>query len=404
MLPDLPPDFSVVPRHQVIPGGTVEEIARFIRVFDQVTTREAWQVAALREAPAIAQSRRRETCFFSAWDFHLPPEGGCKLIEFNDNGSGFLFAAIINARHYEAATLVDDKTIVPPAEFAAFMHHIGNLVEHEARGFFQEFPSSLFLILEDAEPLRNGRFRQELELLRDLFRGNGWQAEVGSPGETGWDGGQLLFAGKPVAFIVNRSTDFFWQSAEFAAVRSAYQAGCVYVAPNPFTYATRSDKRLLEWLSLPQSDQELGILPEERHVLSAHVPETHVVSADNLSMLAQRKREFVFKPLHGFAGRGLLDNSMIGEARLRRLVRHADGYVAQRWVAKPEMQVEGQSMWTDLRVWAYRGEIFNISGRASRRLDRLDLAPPGGWLPTYVRHESKHNTDYIFLPAPLFTP
>ena len=44
---------------------------------------------------------------------------------------------------------------------------------------------------------------------------------------------------------------------------------------------------------------------------------------------------------------------------------------------------DGERLWTDLRVWAYRGEIVLVSGRASRRPDRLDLKPPGGWLPTY---------------------
>ena len=48
--------------------------------------------------------------------------------------------------------------------------------------------------------------------------------------------------------------------------------------------------------------------------------------------------------------------------------------------------VDGARLWADLRVWAYRGEILLLSGRASRRPDRLDLKPPGGWLPTYVSH------------------
>ena len=63
---------------------------------------------------------------------------------------------------------------------------------------------------------------------------------------------------------------------------------------------------------------------------------------------------------------------------------HGEDYVAQRWVAKPRLQIDGTPVWTDLRVWAYRGEIFQLSGRASRRPDRLDLARPGGWLPTYA--------------------
>ena len=115
----------------------------------------------------------------------------------------------------------------------------------------------MFLILDDTESLQHGKFRTELRLLRDLLRRRGWRAEVGSPPETRWDGRQLLFEGQPVLFIINRSTDFFWQAEDFSGLRRAYEAVQVYVAPNPFTYATRSNKRLLEWLSLPNWDDEL---------------------------------------------------------------------------------------------------------------------------------------------------
>jgi hypothetical protein len=53
-MPEVPGVFSVVPRHQVIPSATLAEIAKFVRVFDQVTAREKWQAAGRREAPAIA--------------------------------------------------------------------------------------------------------------------------------------------------------------------------------------------------------------------------------------------------------------------------------------------------------------------------------------------------------------
>jgi len=383
-MPEVPREFSVAPTHQLIPATMLEGIAHFIQIFDRVTTRAAWQAAARRNVPAIAGMPQPEVCFFSAWDFHLPPEGGYQLIEFNDNGSGCLFAGIINALYYEAAGLDENQSIAPPVSVSTLTHHIEDLVEQEARAFFEAWPNGLFLILDDAASLREGRFRKELQLLRDLFRRKGWSADIGCPAETTWNGRQLLFGGQTVAFIVNRSTDFFWQSEDFSAVRQAYEAGRLYVAPNPFTYTTRSDKRLLEWLSLPDWDADLAILPEERRILSAHTPETHVLRADNLDALAQRKQELVFKPLHGFGGRGLLDDAAVGRARLRRLVNRGEGYVAQRWVSKPAMEIQGVSLWTDLRIWAYRGEIYNVSGRASRRLDRLELAPPGGWLPTYA--------------------
>jgi len=258
------------------------------------------------------------------------------------------------------------------------------LVEQEDRAFFGECPVGLFLVLDNAESLQQGKFRKELELLCDLLHRRGWRAELGCPADVRWDGRELLLKEQAVSFIINRSTDFFWQSEDFWALRRAYHSGRVYVAPNPFTYATRSDKRLLEWLSLPHWDKELGIEPGERQILSGHVPETHLIRTENAEPLAQRKQEFVFKPLHGFAGRGLLDSATVGRARVRRLAKHNEGYIAQKWVPKPSIKTDGTPLWTDLRVWAYRGKIFHLSGRASRRPDRLDLTPDGGWLPTYA--------------------
>jgi hypothetical protein len=77
-----------------------------------------------------------------------------------------------------------------------------------------------------------------------------------------------------------------------------------------------------------------------------------LVRADNLEMLARRRYDFVFKPLHGFAARGLLDSEAVGWARLPRLVKRGEDYVAQRWVPKPCIDVEGLPLWTALRVWA----------------------------------------------------
>ena len=185
-MPAVPGEFSVVLRHQAIPSPILAEISDFILTFDRVTAREAWQAAALLDAPAIVQLRRPEVCFFSAWDFHLPPEGGWQLIEFNDNGSGFIFAAIINALYYEAAGLGQEQRIVAPARLPAFNQHIGDVVEQEARAFFGECPAGLFLVLDDAESLQQGKFRKELQLLCDLLHRRGWRAELGCPAETRW--------------------------------------------------------------------------------------------------------------------------------------------------------------------------------------------------------------------------
>jgi hypothetical protein len=387
-MPNIPEQFSVAPLPHAILHATLAEIDAFIGVFERVTTHPAWQQMVTSDAPPIARSKRPEVCFFTAWDFHLSPEQGWQLIECNDNGSGFLFAGLINRIFYELSDLRQCKALDPPPPVSVFTEHIATMVKREAEAFFGSLPAGMFLILDDAESLQRGKFRQELLLLRDIFRVRGWQSAVGAADETQWDGRRLLWNGQEVSFIVNRSTDFFWQADVFTALRAAYQAGSVYVAPNPFTYATRSDKRLLEFLSLPDWDTDLGILPEDSAVLSAHVPATYRLRENNIEEIAGKKEEFVFKPLHGFAGRGILNSAEVGRSRLRRLVKKGDGYVAQKRVPKPLLQgktiPEGLALWTDLRVWAYRGERFLLSSRASRRSDTLDLNPPGGWLPTIV--------------------
>ena len=387
-LPEVPKQFSVVPLAQLIRRETLLEINNFIGLFDRVTTRVSWQKAATRSAPQIAQSSRSEICFFTAWDFHISPEQGWQLIECNDNGSGFLFAAAINHLYYKLSDLAQASAIEAPPGVDAFGEQLAAMIEREAKDFFGAVPDGLFLILETTGMLRVGKFYQELILLRDLLRRRGWHSEIGSPDQLRWDGRDLFWNGRRVDFIINRCTDFFWDGDECSSLRAGYLNGRVYVAPNPFTYATRSDKRLFEWLSSSHSDRELGILPEERALLSAHVPETFLLQDENLSELAAKKTEFFFKPTHGFASHGILTSSQVGTARLRQLLKRNRPYVAQKSVAKPTLKVtrpgSDVTLWTDLRVWAYRGECFLLSGRASTQRDRIDLTPPGGWLPTFV--------------------
>ena len=386
-MPEVPQEFSVVPVAQLIPHTTLVQIDEFIRLFDRITTSAAWLRRVTAEAPEIARAQRREICFFTAWDFHLSPELGWQLIECNDNGSGFLYAALINRLYYEFSDLTRGSAVLPPPTVDAFENRVAGFIERESREFFGAIPQGLFVIVETSEALAGGKFYPEFLLLRELLRKSGRRAEIATPDALRWDGKALLLGDEPVVFIINRATDFFWDGEIFAPLRAAYLSGKVYVAPNPFTYATRSDKRLLEFLSLPHWDREIGITPEERAVLSAHVPETYLLTAENLDEIAARKAAFFFKPAHGFASHGVLPSSQVGKGRLRQLLSKKLSYVAQRTVPKPVLDSAGNAseapLWTDLRVWSYRGERYLISGRASKQRDLIDLNPPGGWLPTF---------------------
>ena len=182
-MPFVPEQFSVVPFPQKIPQSILAELATFIGTFDRVTGRRAWQEKVTARCPQIARLTRQEVCFFSAWDFHLPPElpRDWQLIEFNDNGSGLLLAGLINAIFYELAPESERTALKSPLTFPALNEWVANIVETEARRFFGTFPPGLFLILDDAESLHSGKFRSELKLMCDWWQRQGWQVIVHSP-------------------------------------------------------------------------------------------------------------------------------------------------------------------------------------------------------------------------------
>ena len=384
-IPGVPDEFSVTFAHQAVPAAVLAEIDRFIGVFEDVTTRRAWRENVIGSSGHGLPAQRPEVCFFSAWDFHLPPDEPWQVIEFNDNGSGLLYAGLINESFHALMEPASQASLEAPPAAVEIGRRVKQMVRREAEEFYGAVPDGLFLILDEPEALVRGKFGGEMEMLRELFREEGWPADVASTADLRWDGERLWRGGEPVSFIVNRSTDFFLEKEVTRPLRDAFLHGGVYVAPNPFTYATRSDKRLLEFLSLPSWDRELGIEAGEREVLSRHIPETHLLRADNVEAIAEDRHRFVFKPIRSHASRGFLPSARVGRSRLQRLVRRGEGYVAQRKVGRPEIRLDdGSSVWVDLRVWAYRGERVLLSGRTSVDEDSLDLRPPAGWLPTFA--------------------
>ena len=112
---------------------------------------------------------------------------------------------------------------------------------------------------------------------------------------------------------------------------------------------------------------------------------TQLLRLENVDELARDKDDLFFKPCHGFASRGVLTGKEVGHERLRRLVKKGVSYVAQRKAPKSRIESNaGVPLWTDLRVWAHRGERLLMSGRASLHPDSVDLSPPGGWLATFA--------------------
>ena len=67
-----------------------------------------------------------------------------------------------------------------------------------------------------------------------------------------------------------------------------------------------------------------------RQVLSAHMPETHLVRADNsVNAGAEGGTNFCSNRCMDLQGSGHFDSAAVGRPRLRRLIKHGEGYVAK---------------------------------------------------------------------------
>jgi hypothetical protein len=171
------------------------------------------------------------------------------LIECNDNGSGFLFAALINRLFYELSDLGQNHTVEGPVSLNAFTDQLSTFIEHEIKEFFGSPLDGLILVLDTSDTVRSGKFYREFVLLRDLLRSHGWRSEISTPDDLRWDDDNVHLNRQPVVFIINRSTDFFWEAEEFAPLRAAYLEGKIYVAPNPF-YLRHSERQAPTRISL----------------------------------------------------------------------------------------------------------------------------------------------------------
>ena len=143
--PGVPDEFSVTFAHQTIPAAVLAEIDDFIRVFENVTTRPVWQENVIGSSGHNLPAKRPEVCFFSAWDFHLPPEGPWQVIEFNDNGSGLLYAGLINESFHALMEPPGQATLEAPPPAADLARRIKQMVRREAEEFFGAMPKGLFL-------------------------------------------------------------------------------------------------------------------------------------------------------------------------------------------------------------------------------------------------------------------
>ena len=337
-------------------------------------------------APAIARGDHGPRGAFLGYDFHLGPDGA-QLIEINTNaGGGLLNAALGRAQRACCDEVEAAVAGVPGGDVeAAFVAMFRAEYAHQRGGA----PLHRIAIVDEDPPAQY--LYPEFLLFQQLFRAAGVEAVIADPRTLRHDGGALTADGLAVDLVYNRLTDFMLAGDACAALREAYEAGDVVVTPNPHHYALYADKRHLTVLSDPQRLRGWGVDEATVATLSAGVPATRVVSADDADALWSARRQYFFKPVDGYGSKAAYRGDKLTRGTFAQIL--ARPYVAQRLVPPSERTiiVDGreQPLKLDLRAYVYDGTVQLVAARLYQGQTTNFRTTGGGFAPVFTS-----TTDY----------
>ena len=168
--------------------------------------------------------------------------------------------------------------------------------------------------------------------------------------------GRLRHGDQAIDRVYWRSTDFLVVEPAHAAVRRAILEGTTILAPSPGAYEAIADKRrFVEWSAHPElaRDGDTG--------LSFRLAETLLMTERSTNEWYSDRRDWVFKPVSGYASRGVYVGKSISRRKLDELP--AGDYLAQRYAPHPVIDRDGKEWKYDVRFFADRGHIIGAAAR-----------------------------------------
>ena len=358
----------------------VEAMAALVAAIERVVALPAWQETVLGWAPAMARQTTAAAGVFLGYDFHLGG-GGPRLIEINTNAGGALLNAILGRAQRACCPEVAQVMDALPDAANDLETRFVDMFRSEWRLVRGDLPLRTIAIVDEAP--QSQYLLPEFLLFQRLFERHGIAARICDPAELVHSAEGLTLHGQSVDLVYNRLTDFAFEAASSAALRSAWLDGSAVITPHPRAHALYADKRNLVLLSDPAALRRLGVDEATVAILGAGVPHTEAVSPAHADDLWARRRQLFFKPASGFGSRG----TYRGDKLTRRVFGEilAGDYIAQALVPPSErrLEVEGAAvdLKMDLRNYVYRGEVQLVTARLYQGQTTNFRTPGGGFAP-----------------------
>jgi hypothetical protein len=299
-----------------------------------------------------------------SYDVHPTPDGPV-LIEVNTNAGGVL-TAMQAARHGNDCCADWEQNLLEERLLALFQR---DLLGEDAK------TTGVVAIVDDQ--LASQPLLAEMRALADLLRPLARDVLVLDASELSFSDGRLRHADEPIDRVYWRSTDFLLREPAHAAVRQAVSAGAIILAPSPEAYQAIADKRrLVEWSKQPELSRD------EASGHSFRIAETLPMSVRSATEWYAERAEWVFKPVSGYASRGVYVGKSISRRKLDELP--ADVYLAQRYAAHPVIDRDGKEWKYDVRFFADRGHVIGAAARVFHGQVVGMRTPGSGFAPIQV--------------------
>jgi hypothetical protein len=299
-----------------------------------------------------------------SYDVH-PTADGPVLIEVNTNAGGVLLA-------FESARQVNQ--CCADWEQDRLQERLLELFRRDLLGDNPQHTGTVAIV---DDKLAGQPLLGEMQALAAMMRSQVQDVRVLDASELSYRDGRLRHGDTPIDRVYWRSTDFVLAYPEHEAVRRAVAEGTTTIAPSPEAYRAIADKRcFIEWSRQPE------LARDEASGLSFRIAETVPMNTRRISDWYADRKAWVFKPVSGYASRGVYVGKSISRKKLTELP--LDSYLAQRYAPHPVLDRDGVEWKYDVRFFADRGQIIGAAARVFQG-QVVGLSKPGsGFAPIRV--------------------
>jgi hypothetical protein len=357
-----------------------DDMRELVAVVSRVAGSTGFVESVLPDAPAIARLPQPTAGVFLGFDFHVTPEGP-RLIEINTNAGGAMLNVFARGLMTDCcAGVAGVKPGVPePAQIEAAIVGMFRAEWRLRRG---DSPLRTIAIVDD-DPAAQF-LHPEFLLFQRLFERHGFESRIVDPSGLLFTSNGLEVDRRPIDLVYSRLTDFYLEDPRHGSLREAYLAGAVVMTPHPRAHALLASKRVLALLTDPAYLRSIGTDARDVDTLVRMIPRTLLVDGDEATWWARRKQWF-FKPLNGYGGRGAYRGDKITRRAFAEVAR--GGYVAQE-IAPPGERLrtgrEQRELYkVDIRAYVYESDVQLFAARLYQGQTTNFRTAGGGFAPVF---------------------